>query len=174
MTKPHTRPPVLSAYGVADGACSLRYALSETERTTLDRALRIVGRVLVDGRSALDSPGAVRQYLALQLGGEPVERFGMLCLDSQHRCIAFERRATGTINQSSIYPRQVVLAALRHGAAAVILVHNHPSGNTTPSRADEVLTQSLKAALGTIDVQVLDHMIVAGDRALSMAERGLL
>ncbi|HMN20582.1 MAG TPA: JAB domain-containing protein [Ottowia sp.] len=174
MTKPHTRPPVLSTYGVADGACSLRYSLSKTERATLDRSLRIVGRVLVDGRSALDSPGVVRQYLALQLRGEPVEHFSMLLLDSQHRCIVFECLVTGTINQASIYPRQVVRAAPRHGAAAVVLVQNHPSGDTTPSRADEALTQSLKAALRTIDVRVLDHMIVAGGRALSMAGRGML
>jgi DNA repair protein RadC len=80
----------------------------------------------------------------------------------------------GTLTQTSVYPREVVLRALHHHAAAVVLAHNHPSGTVTPSRADEALTQALKAALSLVDVRVLDHVIVAPGQALSMAERGLL
>lgn len=81
---------------------------------------------------------------------------------------------TGTLTQTSVYPREVVQAAIHHGAAAVILAHNHPSGAVTPSRADAALTQTLKAALALVDVRVLDHMIVGGTSAFSMAETGML
>jgi DNA repair protein RadC len=80
----------------------------------------------------------------------------------------------GTLTQTSVYPREIVRAALAHGAAAVVLAHNHPSGLAQPSRADEMLTQTLKTTLALIDVRVLDHVIVAPHEVLSMAERGLL
>jgi DNA repair protein RadC len=98
----------------------------------------------------------------------------VLFLDSQHRAIAFESMFRGTISQTSVHPGEVVRSALLHHAAAVILGHNHPSGRVQPSRADETLTQTLKAALALVDVRVLDHVIVGGGKALSMAERGLV
>ena len=98
----------------------------------------------------------------------------MLFLDAQHRVIETEEMFRGTLTQTSVYPREVVKAALTHNAAAVILAHNHPSGSTTPSRADELLTQTLKAALTLVDVRVLDHMVVTTGEVLSMAERGLM
>ena len=104
----------------------------------------------------------------------PHEIFAVLFLDSQNRLIALEEMFRGTLTQTSVYPREVVLRALHHHAAAVVLTHNHPSGTVQPSRADEALTQTLKAALALVDVRVLDHVIVAPGQALSMAERGLI
>ena len=98
----------------------------------------------------------------------------MLFLDSQNRLQAMEELFRGTLTQTSVYPREVVLRALHHQAAAVVLAHNHPSGTVQPSRADEALTQTLKAALALIDVRVLDHVVVAPGLAFSFAESGLL
>jgi DNA repair protein RadC len=95
-------------------------------------------------------------------------------LDAQNRVIEFKELFAGTLAQTSVYPREVVREALRLNAAAVILSHNHPSGETRPSRADEVLTSTLKTALALVDVRVLDHIITAGGESLSMAEKGLI
>jgi DNA repair protein RadC len=123
---------------------------------------------------ALTSPEAVRDYLRLTLSARANEVFACLFLDSQHRLIAAEELFQGTLAQTSVYPREIVKAALTHNAAAVIFAHNHPSGVAEPSRADELLTQSLKSALALIDVRTLDHFIVAGGEVVSFAERGLL
>ncbi|GBU15274.1 UPF0758 protein [Polaromonas sp.] len=120
------------------------------------------------------TPQAVRDYLQLQLGGRPHEVFAVLFLDSQHRLITLEELFRGTLTQTSVYPREVVVRALALNAACVVLAHNHPSGSTQPSRADEALTQTLKAALGLVDVRVLDHFVVTNSQAVSMAELGLL
>lgn len=165
------RAPALPAFNVADGACSFRHGLTARDRAALDRAVRIVGRHLRE-RSACDSPGAVKTYLQLQLAGETSEHFGVLFLDAQHCAIAFERMFTGTLAQTNVHPREVVRAALRHHAASVVLAHNHPSGGTNPSNADRMLTDRLRAALQLVEVRVLDHVIVAGDRATSMAQMG--
>lgn len=126
-------------------------------------------------RDAFSSPAAVRQWLQLQLAGRPHEVFMALWLDAQNRLIEAQELFVGTLTQTSVYPREVVKAALAHNAAAVILAHNHPSGVAEPSRADEMLTRALKDALGLVDVKVLDHFVVAGTaRPLSFAERGLL
>lgn len=124
--------------------------------------------------SALTSPGAVRDYLRLTLGSREHEVFIALFLDAQHRTLAVEELFRGTLTQTSVYPREVVKAALRINAAAVIFAHNHPSGVAQPSQADELLTRSLRDALALVDVKVLDHFVVAGNQALSFAERGLL
>jgi DNA repair protein RadC len=124
--------------------------------------------------SALTSPGAVRDYLRLTLGARPHEVFVCLHLDAQHRVIGTEELFRGTLTQTSVYPREVVKAALDANAAAVIFAHNHPSGAAQPSQADELLTRQLKEALALVDIKVLDHFIVAGNHALSFAERGLL
>lgn len=125
-------------------------------------------------RPAFDTADAVKNYLRLAIGGKHHEVFAVLFLDAQHRLIAMEELFRGTLTQTSVYPREVVARALHLHAAAVVLAHNHPSGCTEPSRADEVLTQSLQAALALIDVRVLDHVVVAREMAMSMAERGLL
>jgi len=125
-------------------------------------------------RDALASPQAVRDYLRLSLGGRPYEVFVGLFLDSQNRVLASEELFRGTLAQTSVYPREVVKAALAHNAAAMIFAHNHPSGVAEPSRADELLTQALKQALALVDIRTLDHFVVAGGRLTSFAERGLL
>ena len=125
-------------------------------------------------RSALTSPQAVRDYLRLALGGREHEVFLTLFLDAQHRVIAADESFRGTLTQTSVYPREIVKAALKANAAAVIFAHNHPSGVAEPSQADELLTRQLKEALAMVDVKVLDHFIVAGSATLSFAERGLL
>jgi DNA repair protein RadC len=125
-------------------------------------------------QSALSSPSAVRDFLRLHFRGHEAEAFVVVLLDAQHRVVATEELFRGTLTQTSVYPREVVKCALKHNAAAVIFSHNHPSGIAEPSHADEILTRSLKSALALIDVQVLDHFIVAGERGMSFAERGLL
>jgi DNA repair protein RadC len=125
-------------------------------------------------REAFHTPGAVKHYLQLQLAHKPHEVFAVLFLDHQNRMLAMEELFRGTLSQTSVYPREVVLRALHHQAAAVVLSHNHPSGSVQPSRADEHLTQTLKASLALVDVRVLDHIIVGQGQALSMAEQGLL
>jgi DNA repair protein RadC len=125
-------------------------------------------------REILATPGAVKQYLQLHLGRRPHEVFAVLFLDSRNRLIAMEELFRGTLTQTSVYPREIAQRALQWQAAAVVLAHNHPSGEVMPSRADEVLTRTLVAALDLIDVRVLDHVIVAPGGALSMSETGLL
>ena len=143
----------------------------------LHAACELAARAIAEdlkGRDCLTSPRAVRDLLRLKLAGLEHEVFMCLQLDAQHRVIAIEELFRGTLTQTSVYPREVVKAALRANAAAVIFAHNHPSGVAEPSHADEILTRSLKSALALVDVQVLDHFIVAGPRVLSFAERGLL
>ncbi|WP_300557653.1 DNA repair protein RadC [Limnohabitans sp. Rim8] len=125
-------------------------------------------------REAFHTPGAVKQYLQLQLAHKNHEVFAVLFLDNQNRMLALEEIFRGTLSQTSVYPREVVLRALHHQAAAVVLSHNHPSGSVQPSRADEHLTQTLKASLALVDVRVLDHIIVGQGQAFSMAEQGLV
>jgi DNA repair protein RadC len=144
----------------------------------LAAALELARRALavpLKARDTLASPEAVRDWLRLSLGQTSHEVFMALWLDAQNRLISSEELFSGTLTQTSVYPREVVKRALAHNAGAVILAHNHPSGLAEPSRADEVLTSSLKQALAMIDVKLLDHFIVAGNaRPLSFAERGLL
>lgn len=122
----------------------------------------------------LNSPEAVRDCLRIHFAGQEHESFVAMFLDSQHRLITTHELFRGTLTQTSVYPREVVKAALRENAAAVIFAHNHPSGVAEPSQSDQQLTTALKQALGLVDVRVLDHFIVAGTCVLSFAERGLL
>ena len=147
------------------------------KRAELLAVLELARRVLAERlreRAALDSPQAVKDYLQLNLASKKHECFAVLFLDNQHKLLALEELFRGTLAQTSVYPREVVLRALHHHAASVVLAHNHPSGAVQPSRADESLTQALKAALALVDVRVLDHVIVAPGLALSMAEAGML
>lgn len=126
-------------------------------------------------RDNLASPENVRNWLRLRLAYLPQECFIALWLNAQNRLILSETLFTGTLTQTSVYPREVVKTALQRNAAAVILAHNHPSGLAEPSHADQMLTTSLRQALAMVDVKLLDHFIVAGTtRPLSFAERGLL
>jgi DNA repair protein RadC len=124
--------------------------------------------------SSFDAPAAVKQYLQLLLTNKPYESFLVLFLDVKNRLICAEELFRGTLTHASVYPREVVKAALRHNAASVMLAHNHPSGTLEPSAADCRLTQTLKQALDLISVRVLDHFIVAGTQVHSFAEHGQL
>lgn len=120
------------------------------------------------------SPVLVKEYLRTKLVGFEHEVFAVLFLDTRHRLIEYAEMFRGTIDSASVYPREVVKEALRLNAAAVIVSHNHPSGNPEPSGADRALTQQLTQALALVDVRVLDHVIVAGHTTTSFAERGLI
>lgn len=142
---------------------------------TILQAMAILQRRLREPGECLCSPGQVRAFLMLHLAELGHEVFAVLFLSGQNRLIEYRELFRGTLTQTSVFPREVVKEALRLNAGAVIFAHNHPSGLSEPSRADEVLTGSLKAALAVVDVKVLDHFIVAGRGApLSFAERGLL
>jgi DNA repair protein RadC len=151
--------------------------LGPAKRAQFEAAMELVRRCLaadLQVASALTSPGAVRDYLRLAIATREHEVFVCLWLDAQHRVIICEELFRGTLTQTSVYPREIVKAALKANAAAVIFAHNHPSGVAQPSQADELLTRNLKEALALVEVKVLDHFIVAGNQALSFAERGLL
>lgn len=128
----------------------------------------------VERQALLGSPQAVKDYLCLLLQGRAREVFVVLFLDSQNRLIRSDELFQGTLNQTAVYPREVVRRTLELNAAAVILAHNHPSGVAQPSQADRVLTDALRAALRHLDIPVLDHIIVAGGTSYSFAEHGLL
>ncbi len=139
----------------------------------LEMARRALGQQLRE-REVFAMPAMVKQYVQLHLSAKAHEVFAVLFLDAHHRLLALEEMFRGTLTQTSVYPKEVVLRALHHQCTAVVLAHNHPSGSVEPSRADEALTQTLKSALALIDVRVVDHIIVGAGDSLSMAERGLL
>jgi len=146
----------------------------ENDTALIAAAVEALKKTLAVRGAALNSPATVREYLQLVLAPLNREVFMCLYLDAQNRVIATEEAFQGTLTQTSVYPREIVKAALRHNAGAVIFAHNHPSGLAEPSHADETLTQALKAALALVDIRVLDHFIVAGLGVISFAERGLI
>lgn len=156
---------------------SLVHGMGSSKYAQLQAIFEMSRRALTEQmqtRDVLASPEQVRDYLRLKLGALSREVFMVLFLDPQNRVVATEEMFSGTLTQASVYPREVVKRALHHNAASVILAHNHPSGIAEQSRADEMLTTSLKQALALIDIKVLDHFIVAGNSILSFAERGLI
>ena len=163
----HTNPEALkNIKGLGPAKKAELLAVLELARRALAQELK--------EKALFATPQAVRDYLQLQLGSRPHEIFAVLFLDSQHRLIVLEEMFRGTLTQTSVYPREIIVRALALNAASVVLAHNHPSGTARPSRADETLTQTLKAALALVDVRVLDHFVVTGTEAVSMAELGLL
>jgi DNA repair protein RadC len=151
--------------------------LGPAKRAEVAAVLELARRAIaieLNARPVFDSPAKVKDYLNLQLGGREHEVFAVLFLDAQSRLVRLEEMFRGTLTQTSVYPREVVKTALRYNAAGVIFAHNHPSGVAEPSRADELLTQTLKQALALVDIKTLDHFIVAGARTVSFAERGLV
>lgn len=142
-------------------------------QAVLEMSRRALQEKLASG-VALNSPQTVRDYLRLRLQSLEHEVFVGVFLDAQNRLLAIEELFRGTLTQTSVYPREIVKRALSHNAASLIFAHNHPSGIAEPSRADEMLTQTLKQALALVDVKVLDHFVVGSGAALSFAERGLL
>lgn len=151
--------------------------LGEAKSAQFAAAIELARRAMAEQlkeRDALTSPGAVRDYLRVALGHRLHEVFVCIWLDAQHKVIGFDDAFEGTLTQTSVYPREIVKRAIRRNAAAVIFAHNHPSGVAQPSQADELLTRNLREALALIEVKVLDHFIIAGNQAISFAERGLL
>ena len=148
--------------------------LPAPELAVIDAALAILARRLSEPGAVLDSPHAAREYVRLALAGIEREVFGVLFLDAAHRVIEWRVMFAGTLTQTSVHPRELVRAALRVNAAAVILAHNHPSGRAEPSRADELLTNELRQALAMIEVRVLDHLVVGWPHVASFAELGLM
>ena len=151
--------------------------LGPAKRAEIVAVLELARRALacqLQEKTIFSNPQAIRDYLQLQLGSREHEIFAVLFLDASHRLIVLEEMFRGTLTQTSVYPREVVVRALTLNAANVVLAHNHPSGTAQASRADEAITQTLKAALALIDVRVLDHFIVTRTAAVSMAEMGLI
>ena len=151
--------------------------LGPAKRAEIVAVLELARRAMaqtVRERSIFENPQAAQQYVQLQLAGKPYEVFAVLFLDAHNCLIAFEELFRGTVSQATVYPREVLLRALHHSAAGVVLAHNHPSGRAEPSAADEALTQTLLAALKLVDVRVLDHIIVAPGQSYSFAERGMI
>lgn len=153
-------------HGIGSSKYVQLQAIFEMSRRALSEQMQV--------NDVLNSPKQVRDYLCLKLGHLTREVFIVLFLDSQNRIVTTEEMFSGTLMQTSVYPREVVKRALYHNAASVIFAHNHPSGIAQQSQADEIITKQLKEALALVDVRVLDHFIVAGNATLSFAERGLL
>lgn len=148
--------------------------LTPKDARLVARALRALEQHARYNLRPLDSPALVRDYLRLRFGGCKREEFHVLYLDAQNQLIEARTEFLGTLTQTAVYPREIARSALMLNAAAVLLAHNHPSGKPEPSAADRMLTMALKAALATLDVQVLDHFIVTETRTMSFAEQGLL
>ncbi len=149
-------------------------ALPLTAQRTVKRALTLLDRHLREKGVAFTSTQAARDWLKLKMAGLEREEFMVLYLNQQNQLIAHETLFAGSIISTEVHPREVVKRALHFNAAAVILAHNHPSGDTMPSRADKTITQRLVQALQLVDIRVPDHLIVGGTQILSFAEHGLL
>ena len=148
--------------------------MTEHEEASIRCALRILEECMRYNEITMNSPQDVANYLKMRFAGLEHEEFHIMFLNAQNRVIETDAMFRGTLTQTSVYPREVVKRALELNANAVILAHNHPSGTVDPSRADEFLTKTLKDALALVDVKILDHVVVAGSRHTSFAERGLL
>lgn len=138
----------------------------------LEKAAEIIAERYLRG-DAFCNPQATKDFVKYKLGNHEREVFAILYLDNQHRLIEFEELFYGTIDAASVYPREVAKACLKRNAAAVILAHNHPSGDATPSESDKRITQRLKESLALIETRVLDH-IITGRECVSLAEKGWL
>ncbi|MGC3983103.1 MAG: DNA repair protein RadC [Steroidobacteraceae bacterium] len=161
------REPTFSSGYVSDAGAAV------SDDQIIATALGILSRRIV-GTTVLDNPRATRDYFAVRFAGLEHEVFACLYLDNRHRVIACEELFRGTIDGTNVFPREVVKRALVHNAAAVIFSHNHPSGISDPSHADELITRRLKDALSMVDIRVLDHIVTGGATTCSFAERGLL
>lgn len=160
-----------------DPALARVRGLGPAKRSEIAAVAEIARRALAErlqARPVFDAPQSVKDYVALHLGCRGHEVFAALFLDAQHRLIAMEELFSGTLTQTSVYPREVARRALQLNAAALIVAHNHPSGVAEPSRADEHLTHTLRTALALLDVRLLDHLVIGRGQVVSMAERGLV
>jgi DNA repair protein RadC len=161
-----TEHELSQVHGIGTSKYVQLQAIFEMSQRALSEQLQV--------RDVLNSPQAVRDYLVLKLGSLTKEVFLVLFLDTQNRLVATEEMFSGSLKETSVYPREVLKRALHHNAASVIFAHNHPSGIAQQSSADEQITKQLKQALDLVDVRVLDHFIVAGNQTLSFSEKGLI
>lgn len=151
--------------------------LGAAKASSLAAVLELARRVVEEQLTrehVMSQPANVKRYFQTALSHRTIEHCLALYLDNQLNLIATGELARGTLSQAAIYPREVVREALRHHACALILAHNHPSGNAQPSEADRKFTSQLKQALALVDIRLLDHVIVAGNDVVSMAELGLM
>ncbi|OWF90790.1 hypothetical protein B4916_13830 [Yersinia intermedia] len=148
--------------------------MSPGEQRTIRHALNLLAKQLREPGIAFTSTHVTRDWLRLHLTGLEREVFIVLWLDNQNRLLAQETLFTGTINSTTVHPRELVKSAMKHNAASAVLAHNHPSQLAEPSQADRQITDRLKSALGLVDVRVLDHLVVGGLDIVSFAERGWL
>lgn len=166
--------PLLAAdrnvFCTAPGLGPAKFALLQA---ALEMARRFLAERL-DGGESLHSAKETRHFLQAKLASYEHEVFGVLFLDNRHRVLGFDELFHGTLTGTQVHPREVVKRALRYNAAAVILAHNHPSGVSEPSQADQQITRRLQETLNHIEVRVLDHIIVGRGETTSLAERGLL
>lgn len=148
--------------------------ISAHEQQTIQEAFKILERSLRSPGVSMTNPEQVANYMKLNIAVKPHEVFMVMFLDSQHRLVETQEMFRGTINQASVYPREIVKEALRLNAAACILAHNHPSGIAEPSVTDKEITKKIKQALELIEVTVLDHFVIGGTTHTSFVERGLM
>ena len=148
--------------------------LAPTDQQTIRTALTLLECQLREPGAAFTSSSSVRDWLRLQLATLDREAFTVLWLDNQHRLIAHDTLFLGTVNSVTVHPREVVKSGLKNNAAAVVLAHNHPSGEAEPSKADRLITERLQQALELVDIRLLDHLIIGGMDIASFAERGWL
>jgi DNA repair protein RadC len=146
----------------------------QTHQRVIQMALTLLEKQMKQKPVGFNSSAETLQYLRLQLEQLEREVFMVLYLDTQHRLIASETTSLGTINTTSVYPREIIKTALGHNAAAVVFAHNHPSGTAEPSNADRTVTERLIAALSLVDIRVLDHVVIGHGESISFAERGWL
>lgn len=174
---PSTRSTDLGTLRASDTVASRRPGREQRVRRILAIAKELLMRELrrdCERAPMIGSPQALRDWLRLRCAGLEHEVFLVVYFDAHQRVLDAEALFRGTLTQTAVCPREIVKAALARNAAAVAFAHNHPSGSAEPSRADEMLTATLKSALTLVDVRVVDHFVVADDRVVSMAERGLL
>lgn len=141
--------------------------------TILSQARTLISLNFRTGVQPLDQPERTADFLRMHLATRDYEVFGLLHLSTRHRLLAVEELFRGTIDGASVYPREVVKSVLAHRSAAVIIFHNHPAGSPEPSQADECLTKRLQAALATIDVRILDHLVI-GEQIFSFSQHGMI
>lgn len=160
-----------------DSATYITGSDTASEDAVIAHALQILERRLSsvnDRGKPLTSPQMTRDYLRLQMAQNEREHFGVMFLDTRHRVLAYEELFFGTIDSAHVHTREIVKAALRLNAAAIIVAHNHPSGVAEPSQADLAITRRIRDAVGLVDIRLLDHFIVGSSEVVSLAERGLV
>lgn len=171
MTKPECTPAVPRLH-IQQGQLTLSIPVDED--AVIASAQRILKKRFKRQSKPLANPEAIRTFLQMQFLPKEQEVFACLFLDSQHQLIVWETLFYGSINQTTVHPREVVKAALKYNCAALVVVHNHPSGKAEPSLADGQITQTLVQALKLVDIELLDHFVVGADHTISLAELGYL